>query len=130
MLHITHNNHGNINEASDPEDVVVSLEGGSHSAGTLIVTIGSDRGAVCGHESWTTSNIDVACRSLGYLDGGSKTVVAMSSVPYIVHSIHCTGDEEQLESCPGWTQSSQCSTDDRVMISCLDTTGIALKSPL
>ena len=67
------------------------------------VTVSRDglEGTVCS-DSWTDAHADIVCRKKGYESGHAFTYVNgldHSSVPVLIDSKICNGDEESIELC-------------------------------
>ncbi|XP_033763486.1 scavenger receptor cysteine-rich domain-containing group B protein-like [Pecten maximus] len=90
-----------------PKDGSLRLRGGSHPAeGRVEVLYKGQWGRIAGKNSWKSSTAKVACRQIGgYSYGVSMTIYGdtfmggQGSGPFLISSINCLGDEENLLAC-------------------------------
>ena len=78
------------------------VDGTSYNNGRLELEWNGQWGTVCErfyYNFWSSKNIDVACRHLGFLRGSKSYRYSGQSGPIWVSNIHCTGKEESLWQC-------------------------------
>ena len=124
-----------IDDANDDTPVVtpgsnIRLQGGNaYSEGRLEVFTNNQWGTVC-DDYWSKRSADVACRSLGFVDGSSGRArdytkaffgAGAASVPIHFDDVRCKGDETSLFACPRRT-GHNCRHSEDVGVSCAGTT--------
>ncbi|PVD37785.1 hypothetical protein C0Q70_00386 [Pomacea canaliculata] len=101
-----------------------SLDGGTTNAGEVQVMFMNITGSICSY-NWDDIDARVFCRELGFPTGQAFKHHHLTSRPFWMTDVQCTGSERFLRDCPKTLAAeSQCSTQLSAGVTCSDIEGI------
>ena len=113
-----------------PRDNVRLIDGTSISGRLEVFHLESHWGTVCS-TGWTTTNTQVVCRQLGFIDeAGDYSSNFNQTFSFVLYRVNCSGDERSLFDCAYSTMSTEnCNDPVYVRCQCSDCPELLSQSP-